>query len=409
MKLNLTNTLFLDAIPVLNIIERQGHEAYFVGGCVRDTMMNRPIHDIDIASSARPDEIQGLFYKTIDVGIDHGTVIVLYKNHPYEITTFRCEGDYSDHRRPDHVEFVRSLREDTLRRDFTINAMAINQYGEVFDYHGGQEDIAKKQIRAVGDPMERFNEDALRMVRALRFVCQLGFKIENNTFLAILSLTDMIQYLSVERLKDEWTKILLGPYLPEHIEVLIESHIPQEFPGFHTFSLENTLKSYRNFLLRLGEYRDLSPVMAWAIFLYYTGLSQDQARRLLRQWTFSNKNVDVISQIIEHFDYLSEDKAIQPMALYYLGQPSVEEMTAVHDVLYPNSETNLRQLKSQLAIQSKNDLIINGQDIMALLDLQKGGPLIGKILADLEYRIVTKQLPNTLEAVQTHIRNQNWE
>ena len=409
MKLNLTNILFLDAIPVLNIIERQGHEAYFVGGCVRDTMMNSPIHDIDIASSARPDEIQGLFYKTIDVGIDHGTVIVLYKNHSYEITTFRCEGDYSDHRRPDHVEFVRTLREDTLRRDFTINAMAINQYGEVFDYHGGQEDIAKKQIRAVGDPMERFNEDALRMVRALRFACQLGFKIENNTFQAILSLTDMIQYLSVERLKDEWTKILLGPYLPEHIEVLIESHIPQEFPGFHTFSLENTLKSYRDFLLRLGEYRDLSPVMAWAIFLYYTGLSQDQARRLLRQWTFSNKNVDVISQIIEHFDYLSEDKAIQPMSLYYLGQPSVEEMAAVHDVLYPNTETNLRQLKSQLAIQSKNDLIINGQDIMALLDLQKGGPLIGKILADLEYHIVTKQLPNTLEAVQTHIRNQNWE
>lgn len=129
MKIELSDQLFQTALPVLSTIESHGYEAYFVGGCVRDTLLNLPIHDIDIASNATPDEIQRIFKQTFDVGKEHGTIVVLYQDVPYEVTTFRTEGAYSDFRRPDEVHFVRNLEEDTLRRDFTINALAFDQHG----------------------------------------------------------------------------------------------------------------------------------------------------------------------------------------------------------------------------------------------------------------------------------------
>ncbi|XJS11588.1 CCA tRNA nucleotidyltransferase [Aerococcaceae bacterium WGS1372] len=188
MPVLLEDELFKKALPVLKQIESHGYEAYFVGGCVRDTLLNKTINDIDIASSARPEEIEKIFKTTFDVGKEHGTIVVLVNNEPYEVTTFRTEGDYKDYRRPDEVNFVRNLEEDTLRRDFTINAMAINGDGELFDYHGGVNDLNNKIIRCVGIAMERFEEDALRMMRAIRFASQLGFFIEEKSFEAILKL-----------------------------------------------------------------------------------------------------------------------------------------------------------------------------------------------------------------------------
>ncbi len=156
-----------------------------MGGSVRDVLLNQPIHDVDIATSAFPAEIKQIFPKTIDVGIEHGTVLVLEKAGQYEITTFRTESAYQDFRRPDHVEFVRSLKEDLKRRDFTINAFAIRENGEIIDLFAGLKDLDQHVLRAVGDPHERFFEDALRMMRGLRFVSQLGFDLENETFAAI--------------------------------------------------------------------------------------------------------------------------------------------------------------------------------------------------------------------------------
>src|SRR5574344_474528 len=146
MKIELTDPLFLEAQPILKRIESHGYEAYFVGGCVRDTLLGKIIHDIDIASSALLNEVEEIFYNTIDMGKEHGTIIVVEKHIPYEITTFRTEGNYSDFRHPDTVNFVRDLREDTLRRDFTINALAFDAEGQLFDYHHGVEEIGRAHV-----------------------------------------------------------------------------------------------------------------------------------------------------------------------------------------------------------------------------------------------------------------------
>ena len=180
--------LFVSALPVLQTLKEAGHEAVFVGGSVRDLVLGKEISDVDIATSATPEEVKSLFSHTVDVGIEHGTVLVLHHHDSYEVTTFRTEGTYQDFRHPDSVTFVRSLEEDLMRRDFTINALAVNDKEEIVDYFGGIEDLEREIIRCVGNPLERFNEDALRMMRAVRFAGQLGFSIESDTFNAIRTL-----------------------------------------------------------------------------------------------------------------------------------------------------------------------------------------------------------------------------
>src|SRR5699024_1116338 len=168
------------AVPVLNKIIEAYFESYFVGGSVRDHLLNLEVNDVDIATSALPHEIKQIFKRTVDVGIEHGTVLVLYNDESYEITTFRTESTYKDFRRPDSVTFVRSLREDLKRRDFTMNAIAVDIDGHVFDPYEGIKDLKAEIIRAVGNPHERFREDALRMMRAVRFAAQLDFEIEEE-------------------------------------------------------------------------------------------------------------------------------------------------------------------------------------------------------------------------------------
>lgn len=195
---------FEDARAVLQKIEDAGFDAFFVGGSVRDTLLNKPIHDVDIASSAYPAEIKHIFKKTVDTGIEHGTVMVIHDGEGYEVTTFRTESGYQDFRRPDQVTFVRSLKEDLMRRDFTINAFALKEDRTVIDIFDGLSDLEHKIIRAVGDPHERFHEDALRMMRAVRFASQLDFKIEAKTLKAIEENNMLLGKISVERILVEF-------------------------------------------------------------------------------------------------------------------------------------------------------------------------------------------------------------
>ncbi|MCM1507547.1 MAG: CCA tRNA nucleotidyltransferase [Ruminococcus flavefaciens] len=197
---------------ILDILESAGFEAYFVGGCVRDTLMKRPFHDTDITTNALPEQIMEVFrdYKTLPTGIQHGTVTVIYNNVPYEITTYRIDGEYTDSRRPDKVEFTSSLREDLARRDFTINAIAMNSKGEIYDCFGGEEDIKKKVIRCVGSPEKRFSEDALRIMRAVRFASQLGFEIEPETAKTVHRMKNRLKNISKERIREELDKLICG-------------------------------------------------------------------------------------------------------------------------------------------------------------------------------------------------------
>ena len=177
MKINIPS----DVNFIIRTLQDAGYEAYAVGGCVRDSVLGREPNDWDITTSAKPEEVKKLFKVTIDTGIQHGTVTVLIKGTGYEVTTYRIDGEYTDHRRPDEVTFTSKLSEDLLRRDFTINAMAYNNVSGLVDLYGGVEDLEKGIIRCVGNPDDRFDEDALRIMRAVRFAAQLGFEIDPGT------------------------------------------------------------------------------------------------------------------------------------------------------------------------------------------------------------------------------------
>lgn len=209
---------------IISRLEANGFSAYAAGGAVRDIIMDRPPNDYDIATSATPGEIKGIFPKTIDTGLKHGTVTVVYNKAGYEVTTYRRDGEYRDGRHPENVEFVKSPREDAARRDFTINAMLYNPSGVLLDYFDGREDIKRRLVRCVGNPEKRFKEDALRMLRAVRFCAQLSFRIEESTWRAIKKCAMLIKKVSAERICAEINKILLSDN-PDYIRKLHECGI----------------------------------------------------------------------------------------------------------------------------------------------------------------------------------------
>lgn len=193
---------------ILHILRQNGYEAYYVGGCVRDLLLGREVHDWDITTSALPEQTMACFERCVPTGIKHGTVTVLQDDTSAEVTTYRTDGSYLDGRHPEQVTFVRTLAEDLARRDFTVNAMAMDESGNITDLYGGREDLRSRIIRCVGDADRRFGEDALRMLRALRFSAQLGFEIEENTRSAIRRNAHLAQNLSAERVRDEVEKTL---------------------------------------------------------------------------------------------------------------------------------------------------------------------------------------------------------
>ena len=196
---------------IINRLKENGYEAYAVGGCVRDSVLRRIPDDWDITTSATPNETKALFPRTFDTGIEHGTITVLVEKESFEVTTYRVDGEYEDSRHPKEVVFTRSLREDLLRRDFTINAMAYNEEEGLVDIFGGMKDLEQKMIRCVGNAQERFGEDALRILRAVRFAAQLGFEIEPDTMEGIRKLAPTLANISAERIQVELVKMLVSP------------------------------------------------------------------------------------------------------------------------------------------------------------------------------------------------------
>ena len=227
--------LDVDAINIITQLEKNGFEAYIVGGSVRDNILGLPVHDWDICTSATPDQIQLIFPNTIATGLKHGTITVINQNKVFELTTFRNDGIYSDKRRPDTVQFSTFLSDDLSRRDFTMNAIAADKMGNLIDPFEGVNDISNKTIKTVGNPHKRFSEDALRILRALRFASVLGFTIENNTAIAILEQRHMLQYISKERIFSELKACLTGKHVGEifltYKEVFAEI-IPELKPTF---------------------------------------------------------------------------------------------------------------------------------------------------------------------------------
>ena len=276
--------------PARKIIDRlneHGYEAYVVGGCVRDMILKREPGDWDITTSARPEQVKALFTRTLDTGIQHGTVTIMVGKEGYEVTTFRVDGDYTDGRHPDTVTFTPSLEEDLKRRDFTINAMAYNHNTGLVDIFGGREDIDRKVIRCVGNPTERFTEDALRILRAIRFSAQLGFEIEDATRQAITEIAPNLIHVSKERIQVELTKLLLSDR-PQTMKLVYETGIsPYVSETFH----------------KMGEMLADMPItvpakkaLRWALFLRKG--TPEQSVRILRDLKLDNDTINKAKTLV---------------------------------------------------------------------------------------------------------------
>lgn len=386
MKLTILPTEFRKALPVVEQIEAAGYEAYFVGGSVRDVLLDHPIHDVDIATSAFPAEIKAIFPRTVDVGIEHGTVLVLTDEEQYEITTFRTESTYQDFRRPDQVSFVRSLEEDLKRRDFTINAFAVQEDGTVIDLFEGLADLEGKTLRAVGNPHERFHEDALRMMRGLRFVSQLGFTFETETFGAILENHALLGKISVERIFIEFTKLLLGDYRKDAIEQFVATECYQYCPG---------LREMGTGLLRfaaLPKAPFTTEEAAWAVLLDQLGLSEELVGPFLRQWKVSNEFRRTCGELVWGLQRRKQ-ATFTPMELYRLQ----EKALVVENLLpYYGLKGHLAEVAAGLAalpIHSLSELAVNGHDLLHTFQ-KKPGVWLKDALAYLEQAVVEKTCQN---------------
>jgi len=395
MKLEHLPNEFELARPVLQTIERAGYEAYFVGGSVRDTILGKEIHDVDIATSAYPNEIKGLFKRTVDTGIEHGTVMILDHGTGYETTTFRSESTYTDYRRPDQVTFVRSLAEDLKRRDFTINALAMKEDGEVIDLFDGLTDMTNHQIRAVGDPQERFHEDALRMMRAVRFASQLDFSIVDETLAAITAHAQLLTKIAVERTQVELLKLLQGKAPQRGLQDFMTTGLWQHCPDFADHGPALTALATE---LTQGV---SSEVAAWTLLATKFGLDSAAVTPFLKHWKTANQTITAVQTASRAAQILATGD-LNAWQLYQCGADLAPVANEVAVILgAPDRGAALQAQLAALPIQHKKELAITGKELM-----QAGiqpGPQLGAILGDLEYQVVTGVLPNETAALVAHV------
>lgn len=374
------------ARPVLQTIEQAGYEAYFVGGSVRDTILGKDIHDVDIATSAYPNEIKGLFKRTVDTGIEHGTVMILDHGTGYETTTFRSESTYTDFRRPDQVTFVRSLEEDLKRRDFTINALAMKEDGEVIDLFDGLTDLQEHRIRAVGDPQERFHEDALRMMRAVRFASQLDFTIEGPTKQAITDHAELLEKIAVERTQVELLKMLQGKMPQRGLQDMLDTGLWQYCPDFASHEVALTELAQR---LQQGA---TSNEAAWTLLATQFKLDTTAIGSFLKHWKTANQTIAAVQTATKTAELLLQGD-LTAWQLYQCGATLTPVANEVAVTLgAPDRSNQLTRDLAALPIQTKKELAISGGDLMKA-GVQPG-PQLGAILGDLEYRVVMGELPN---------------
>lgn len=385
------NEVFKQALPVLQKLTASGFEAYFVGGSVRDLLIGKEIADVDIATSAFPNEVKAIFKKTFDTGIAHGTVTVKENGTFYEVTTFRTEGAYEDFRRPKEVTFIRSLTEDLRRRDFTMNAIAMDEKGSFMDPFLGREAIYKRQICAVGDPDERFYEDALRMMRAIRFVSQLDFELERKTRAALQNNKALLIHTAVERKRVEWIKLLRGKAVAKALPVLLESGLEAYLPG---------LKNQKKALLKLANWH-FSPEEEESIYwlLVVCAVEPESAKVFLQAWKLANKQIYIVDKAYEILGKSPSDWTT--LELYYAGKSVLQIAGRAYEIIYSKNgilETIVDKYNA-LPIHGREELVINGNDLMHWLD-ESPGPWLKKMIEKIEAEIVLGKLQNDSAAIK---------
>lgn len=386
--------IFVKAMPVLRTLEDAGFEAYFVGGSVRDVLLHRHVHDVDITTSAYPEEVKELFDKSIDTGIKHGTVTVLYGGESYEITTFRTESGYQDFRRPDHVTFVQNLDEDLKRRDFTINALAMDMHGDIVDLFNGIEDLKNHIIRAVGNPEKRFHEDALRMMRAVRFMSQLEFKLEEKTEQAIKDNHELLKKISVERIREEFVKMGLGPFSRQAFQIFLDTQLSEDVPDF----------AGKKDLLQVYLQLKFSPTMEtslWAVIIILLKVSNENIGKFMRDWKNSNAMTEKVEQIIKMFDLIA-DHVPTDYELFEAGEDIIINTIDVADILgQPVSSEALVDRYLALPIKTPSELAVDGRFL-----IKRGmrpGAQLGRTLNQIRKKVVACEIENSEEAIEQYL------
>lgn len=442
------------AAYILQQLNKHGYEAYIVGGCVRDSLLGKQPNDWDITTSAKPEEVKAIFHRTIDTGIQHGTVTVLvdreilddgsgslasHTDYAFEVTTYRVDGVYTDHRRPESVCFTASLEEDLKRRDFTINAMAYNPEQGVIDIFGGQEDLEKGIIRCVGEASERFDEDALRILRAVRFAAQLDFVIENQTREAMRDQAKFLKDISAERICTELTKMIVSKH-PERLEEAYELGLTNIFlPEFDRMMQTPQNNPYHLYdvgrhTLQVMRAVSATPVLRYAALLHDVGkpkckttdetgvdhfyghqeLSAKMARTTLRRLKLDNDTIDQVCRLVKNHDYgLSGDGPGMKSFRRFVAQLGAEHFADFLEIrkgdMAGQSAYHLEQRRQVIAhmeamyaeiIEQKqclklSELAIGGKDLIAIG--VKPGPDMGRILKALLDRVLEEPELNTRE------------
>ena len=427
----------------LSMMENAGYEAFIVGGCVRDALMGIPPKDYDITTSALPEETKAVFreYRVIETGIQHGTVTVMMEGMPLEITTYRTEGTYSDNRHPDSVSFTTSLREDVARRDFTMNAIAYSPTRGLIDHFGGEADIRAGIIRCVGDPDTRFREDALRMMRGIRFASVLGFRIEENTAAAIRGNKERIPTVSAERIRVELTKLLCGVnvknVLMDWWDVL-GVVIPEILP-MHNFDQKTPYHIYDVWEHTAVAVSETPPVthLRLSAFLHVIGkpssfftdekgighfyghpaVSAEMAEKILARLKYDNvTRCRVITLVKEHDRIIEPTETAVKRALSRLTPEVFFNLLAIKRADNLAQSPNYRdRLETYEAIEAmaqdileKNECIsvaalaVNGNDLIALG--MKPGKEIGEMLSHLLEQVIRGKLENEQEELLSYVK-----
>ena len=435
-------TVRLKGEKILAALESAGFEAYYVGGCVRDLIMGRDIHDTDITTSALPEETTAVFsgYKVIPTGIKHGTVTVICDGEPFEITTFRQDGNYSDSRRPDSVTFSRSISEDLARRDLTINAIAMDLRGNTVDPFGGREDISNGVIRCVGDPEKRFTEDALRILRAARFASQLGFTIEPETASAMHSLRGRLGLISRERVRDELDKLVCGRYCTDVLldfRDIIAEIIPEMTPCFdfeqhskyHKYDvyghIVRTVASapQDNLLLRRAMlFHDIGKPPMFTLdengeghFKGHAPLSADMTYEIMKRLRYDSHTIALTCKLISlHSEKINTEKQLRRL-LSDLGADTFSllmefkkadnlgknDFVAAENPGFEALAEKARELAAEGACPKLSELAVNGGDMLAL-GLE--GKAVGDTLRTLHQLVTDGDLPNEKDVLLGYAR-----
>lgn len=439
MKIELPNKVSM----IINNLQLHGHEAFVVGGCVRDSILCRKPQDWDITTSARPEDIKKLFARTVDTGIEHGTVTVMVGREGFEVTTYRTDGLYEDSRRPKDVTFTLSLEEDLKRRDFTINAMAYNDETRLVDVFGGMHDLNHHLVRCVGNPMERFSEDALRILRAVRFSAQLACPIEEKTAEAIRELAWTLEKISAERIQVELVKLITSDH-PELIEDAYELGITkiilpewdfmegvrQNTPHHKYDVAKHTIEALKNTkkdkILRLTMlFHDMGkPQMKTTDdqgidhFKSHALVSEEIARKVLRRLKFDNETVKKVTRLVCYHDYRVDPtppnvrRAMNRIGIelfpYYLAvrMADVKAQSAYKRRDKIENIIEMREIYQETLIKghcvTPRQLAVTGKDLMGL-GMQPGRQM-GSVLNELLELVIDEPELNTSEKLCDYVK-----